>query len=112
MIPVPEGMQQLVNASVARCDQQLLSRQEEVLVRLVQQRVAEEVRAVQGAEDLDHPADDLVQKVGKPVHMCVMLLTPILQERLYWDYGMVGWARGCNQGSGWSMGCLVSRQGG
>lgn len=69
MIAVPEGMQQLVSASVAMCDQQLLARQEEVLVRLVQQRVAEEVRSVQGAEDLDHPADDLVQKVRTPLHM-------------------------------------------
>ena len=88
MISVPEGMQQLVSASVARCDQQLLGRQEEVLVRLVQQRVGEEVRAVQGAEDLDHPADDLVQKVGTPLlmsvtpHVCHVLENQ-LQERLY-----------------------------
>lgn len=72
MITVPEGMQQLVSASVTRCDQQLLSRQEEVLVRLVQQRVGEEVRAVQGVEDVDHPADDLVQKVSGPLQMCIM----------------------------------------
>lgn len=63
MISFPEGLQELVSASVARCDRQLLGRQEQVVVRLVQQRVAEEVRLVQGAQDMDHPADDLVQRV-------------------------------------------------
>ena len=69
MISVPEGLQELVSASVARCDRQLLGRQEQVLVKLVQQRVAEEVRLVQGAQDMDHPAGDLVQRVS-------MLLLP------------------------------------
>ena len=64
MISVPEGLQEAVSASVARCDQRLLGRQEQVLVRLLQHRVAEEVRLVQGTQDMDHPADDLVQRVS------------------------------------------------
>ena len=74
MISVPEELKEFVSASVARCDRQLLGRQEQVLVSVVQQRVAEEVRSVQGAEDLDHPADHLVQKVRLPVLTCLLLL--------------------------------------
>ena len=62
-IQMPEGLQGTVSARVARCDRQLLGRQEQVMVSLIQQRVAEEVRQVQGAQDMDHPADQLVQKV-------------------------------------------------
>lgn len=64
MVPVPAGLHDIITANVARCDRQLLGRQEQVLASLLQQRVAEEVRLVQGAEDMDHPADDLVQKVS------------------------------------------------
>ncbi|KAL3138519.1 hypothetical protein ABBQ32_006303 [Trebouxia sp. C0010 RCD-2024] len=66
MVPVPAGLHDIITANVARCDRQLLGRQEQVLASLLQQRVAEEVRLVQGAEDMDHPADDLVQKVFAP----------------------------------------------
>ena len=67
MIAVPQELQDFVSSTVARCDRQLLGRQEEVLVSLVQQRVGEEVRQVQGAQDMDHPADDLVQRVRVPL---------------------------------------------
>ena len=80
MISLPEGLQELVSASVARCDRQLLGRQEHGLVRLLQQRVAEEVRLVQGAQDMDHPADDLVQRVSMLVLLCAVFWEACLQE--------------------------------
>ena len=73
MIPVPSGLQEVITANVARCDRQLLGRQEQVLVSLLQQRVGEEVRLVQGTEDVDHPADALVQKVSKLGGICCFL---------------------------------------
>ena len=78
VILAPEGLQDAVSVIVAKCDQQLLSRQEEVLVSLVEQRVAEEVRQVQGAQDMDHPADELVQRVRVLLCMLFSLLVPKL----------------------------------
>lgn len=62
-IAVPEGLKALVQDSVLRCDRQLLARQEAILVRMVQQRVDEEVRQLQGPQDLDSNARDFVEKV-------------------------------------------------
>ena len=106
MISVPEGLQELVNASVARCDRQLLGRQEQVLVRLVQQRVAEEVRLVQGAQDMDHPADDLVQRVSMLALACVYVLNTYVQK-----HTCSGWEEGEGRGRCWCVRELPTQEG-
>ncbi len=64
MISVPADLQDFVLESIKRCDRQLQGRQEEVMVKLVLQRVEQEVRQVQGPQDMDDGAVELVQKVS------------------------------------------------
>lgn len=64
MISVPADLQDAAHASVVRCDRQLLGRQEEIMVKCVVQRVEEEVRLVQGPQDMDNEAVELAQKVN------------------------------------------------
>lgn len=64
MISVPADLQDFVLESVMRCDRQLQGRQEEVMVKQVVQRVEQEVRQIQGPQDMDDGAVELVQKVS------------------------------------------------
>ncbi len=65
MILVPADLQDFVLESVKKCDRQLQGRQEEVMVKQVLQRVEQEVRQVQGPQDMDDGAVELVQKVSQ-----------------------------------------------
>lgn len=64
-IPIPADLQNFVLESVKQCDRQLQGRQEEVMVKQVVQRVEQEVRQVQGPQDMDDGAVELVHKVSK-----------------------------------------------
>lgn len=64
LISVPADLQDAVHASVVRCDRQLLRRQEDIMVQCLVQRVEEEVRQVQGPQDMDNGAVELAQKVN------------------------------------------------
>jgi len=64
MISIPADLQDFVLDSVKKCDRQLQGRQEEVMVKQVLQRVEQEVRQVQGPQDMDDGAVELVQKVS------------------------------------------------
>jgi len=63
-ISIPADLQDFVLESVKKCDRQLQGRQEEVMVKQVVQRVEQEVRQVQGPQDMDDGAVELVQKVS------------------------------------------------
>ena len=65
MISVPADLQDFVLGNVKNCDRQLQGRQEEVMVKQVVQRVEQEVRQVQGPQDMDDGAVELVQKVSQ-----------------------------------------------
>ena len=65
MISVPADLQDFVLESVKNCDRQLQGRQEEVMVKQVVQRVEQELRQVQGPQDMDDGAVELVQKVSQ-----------------------------------------------
>ena len=60
---LPEGVQERVRQNVAKCDRQLLGRQEALLARRLPQRVEDEVRSKHGAADVDDTAVGFVQQV-------------------------------------------------
>lgn len=60
---LPEDMQERVRQNVAKCDRQLLGRQEALLARWLPQRVEDEVRSKHGAADVDDTAVGFVQQV-------------------------------------------------
>ena len=69
-ISVSADVQEIVHGSALKCDRQLLAKQEEILVRLVQQRVEAEVREVQGPQDMDDGAVELADKVSSVCNTC------------------------------------------
>jgi len=73
MITVPADLQDFVLERVKKCDRQLQGRQEEVMVKLVVQRVEQEVQQVQGPQDMDDGAVELVQKVSHFTHCNILL---------------------------------------
>lgn len=71
MMSCPAELQDIVHDSVVRCDRQLLGRQEAIMVRLVQHNVEEEVRQVQGPQDMDDSRVELVQTVSNTTYSSV-----------------------------------------
>ncbi|DBA71121.1 TPA: hypothetical protein ACH3X2_011531 [Trebouxia sp. C0005] len=63
MISVSADLQDFVLENVKQCDRLLQGRQEEVMIKQLLQRVKQEVRQVQGPQDMDDGAVELVKKV-------------------------------------------------
>lgn len=61
---LPQDLQERVRQNVAKCDRQLLARQEALMAKLLPQRIEEEVRAKHGVADIDDSAVAFVQQVG------------------------------------------------